>query len=83
MSKPKSKSLIQPDNERCQAEKLSGSFMTLGPRQMERCHNKPVVIAEESNPGEDGQKGSMSLCEECLIVFKSKYPKGYATFKKI
>ena len=75
--------LAPPDKKRCQAEKLSGSFMTLGPRHMERCTNLPTVIATEKKPGEDGQKGSMSLCEDCLEIFKQKFPKGYATFKKI
>lgn len=76
-------SLTPPDKTRCQAEMLSGSFMTLGPRHLERCTNRPTVIATETNPGEDGQKGSMSLCENCLKIFKQKFPKGYATFSKI
>jgi hypothetical protein len=50
---------------------------------MERCTNQPTIIATETKTGEDGQKGSMSLCEDCLKIFKQKFPKGYATFKKI
>lgn len=31
-----------------------------------RCDNKPTVIAIEKTPGDDGERGSMSLCDECL-----------------
>jgi len=78
-----SKPLIPPDYKRCQAEVLPGSFMTLGPRVWKRCHNQPTVIVEESSPGEDGKIGSMSLCEDCLKVFKLKYPKIPVNIKKI
>lgn len=69
-SKAKAKKpLIPPDRERCQAEHEEGSFMTLGPRGMVRCENKPVVIVTEKDPGPDGQCGAMSLCPECLTIF--------------
>ena len=61
------------DSNRCQAEILSGSFMTLGPRRWERCTKKPTVVASEVNPGEDGENGSMSLCDSCLEMFKRKF----------
>jgi len=69
--------LIPPDKKRCQAEKPNGvNFMTLGGRrEMVRCSNKPTVIITETKPGEDGQKGSMSLCPDCLIVFRDQCPR--------
>lgn len=60
--------LIPPDPDRCQAEHRLGSFMTLGPRSMVRCEAKPVYIAMETKPGEDGQCGSMSLCLACAKI---------------
>jgi len=68
--------LIPPDTERCQAEKPNGvTFMTLGGRQeLVRCSSKPTVIITEDVPGEDGQMGSMSLCPECLLVFREQCP---------
>lgn len=75
--------LIPPDKNRCQSETLSGSFMTLGPREMVRCKRKPKVIAKENRPGEDGRRGSMSLCAECMAVFITQLGEHYATFRKI
>lgn len=61
--------LIPPDRSRCQAMILPGSFMTLGPRVWERCKARPTKIVTESTPGKDGQIGSMSLCDECFLMF--------------
>lgn len=68
---PKKAKLTPPDPKRCQAE--SRSFMTLGPGRV-RCSNTPTVIITEKKPGPDGQRGSMSLCAECLPVFKKEHP---------
>lgn len=66
---------LPPDYDRCQAETRPGSFMTLGPRQWVRCPNPPTVISTELVPDpKDGQRGSMSLCDECLAVFKKRFP---------
>ena len=62
------------DPKRCQAFSKQGSFMTLGPRNWERCELSPAVILSEIKPGLDGKKGSMSLCEDCLLVFKKLNP---------
>lgn len=77
--------LIPPDRKRCQAEKPNGAnFMTLGGRpELVRCSNKPSVIATETKPGEDGRKGSISLCADCLKVFQRQLPPGFATFEVI
>ena len=56
--------------------------MTLGPRTMERCSNVPTVVATEIKPGDDGARGSMSLCDECRAVFVRKYPRR-ASFRKV
>ena len=69
MTKTKKAKLTPPDPKRCQAEWRGGSFMTLGPRQMERCENPPVVIVMEKIPGPDKQCGAMSLCPACLTKF--------------
>jgi len=62
--------LEPPDYKRCQAEKKEGSFMTLGPRYISRCKNKPVVVLVERKKDKDGLQGSMSLCQECFDIFK-------------
>lgn len=79
------KQLEPVDKKRCQAEKSNGqSFMTLGGGpKLERCTNKPDIIAIETEPGEDGKTGSMSLCADCLTIFMKKMPKGFATFSNI
>ena len=83
-SEPKPKR-IPPDLKQCQAEVPNGyTFMTLGGRPGRvRCSNKPVIIATEVEPGDDGQIGSMSLCSECFEVFQKQMGVGYATFKII
>ena len=75
-------SRIPEDLNQCQAEQLSGSFMTLGPRSYVRCTNKPDFIATEKSPGADGLMGSMSLCSHCREIMEKKMP-GRATFTAV
>lgn len=42
--------------------------MTLGPRRLVRCDNKPDFLAVELVPGKDGKRGSMTLCLKCAGV---------------
>ena len=74
------KKLIPPDRARCQAEIPNGaSFMTLGGRpELVRCTSAPTVIVREKLPGKDGQRGSMSLCGVCLVVFKQQLGEDFA-----
>lgn len=69
--------LTPPDLKRCQGEWLAGSFMTLGPRHMERCTSMPAVIVTEAQPGADGRCGSMALCLECRDVLIKKMGSDY------
>jgi hypothetical protein len=66
----KQKPLIPPDTERCQAEfTVSQPFIFGGTcRRVQRCEEKPVFLAVELKPGEDGRCGSMSLCLKCAKV---------------
>lgn len=75
--------LTPVDKKRCQAEKLEGSFMTLGPRQMRRCKNVPTVVATENVAGKDGEFGSMSLCDSCKSMFRLQFGIDYANFTRI
>ncbi len=79
--------LTPPDKKQCQAEKtVDTNFMTLGGPSvgtMARCTNKPVVIVTEKLAGSDGQKGSMSLCDDCKVALDERYEKGFFTEKKI
>jgi len=81
--------LIPPDPEQCQAQHKEGCwpdaqhFMVIGPRQLVRCKNPPTVIAYEKRPGKDGRKGSMSLCNKCLVVFIEQFGGQFATIKPI
>lgn len=66
--------LIPPDPDQCQAEVPNEhTFMTLGgvPGRV-RCKKRPSVIVTENSPGEDGKRGYMSLCAECVEVFKKQ-----------
>ena len=71
------------DVMRCQSEEFQGSFMTLGPRSFVRCINKPVAIAVEQGPNEDGYQGAMSLCEECLLAARKQLGEDFALVYRI
>lgn len=77
------------DPKQCQHMKPVGchptarNFMVIGPAAFERCKSEPVVIIYEENPGSDGLKGSMSLCEQHLKEFQASFPSDFATIKPI
>jgi hypothetical protein len=77
--------LIPVDKERCQAEKPNGvtAFTLGGVPRMIRCNNKPIVIATEKEIGNDGLKGSMSLCVDCLNIALEQLPKGFFDVSEI
>lgn len=76
--------LVPADRQRCQVERPVGPFVLGGViGSMIRCSNKPVVIATEVKPAKDGQRGSMSICTDCLAVFLERTDVPKATFKKI
>lgn len=66
--------LNPPDLERCQAELPAPGPFTMGGAigVRPRCDSRPEVIVTEKVPGDDGLKGSMSLCGNCLIVFNEQ-----------
>lgn len=71
-----SQKMTPADKKRCQAEITPAyNAFTIGDvRKAVRCENKPVVIITEKEPGADGQKGSMSLCKECLKEAEKQLP---------
>ncbi len=73
-TKKKPKALTPPDLSRCQAEITEGSFMTLGGRRTYRCDGSAVFIVKELQPGDDGKRGSMSMCNKCLHIFQEIHP---------
>jgi len=82
----KQKALTPPDKKRCQAMVPTGGQFQVGGEIGDpkdgyriRCRNTPTVIATENEPGEDGLIGEMSLCNDCLKVFRKQMPKGFAT----
>lgn len=72
-----------PDPYRCQARWQEGSFMTFGPKPWVRCSKRPTVVAIEKRSVDKQPKGSMSLCDECLVQLIAKASKNYATFEPI
>lgn len=63
--------MVEPiDVNQCQVEQRS--FMTLGPG-MNRCRNVPTHILVERRAGKDKEHGAMSVCDECLDVYKRRY----------
>lgn len=74
MSKPDPKPLVPPDLERCQALGPKLGPFTMGGRigSRERCSNRPTIVITEAEPGPDGQRGSMSLCDACLAIAKKQ-----------
>jgi len=69
-------SITPADKERCQAEipNGAGAFTVGGVYMMVRCSEVPRVIVKERQAGDDGLHGEMSLCPECLEVFKKQMP---------
>ena len=69
MTTNKKTELMPPDYSRCQTEiTTTASFMQMGgpPKTTERCKNKPTILMEELVSGKDGQKGSMTVCDDCF-----------------
>lgn len=58
----------------CQVEitPAHGPFVLGPPPKPARCTNKPVAILVEKTPGDDGEKGRMSVCSHCLEAAKEK-----------
>jgi hypothetical protein len=82
--------LVPPDRERCQAEKPGeGPFVMGGeigdPRRgyRVRCRSVPTVIATERRAGADGQRGQMSLCDECKAALVEQLGDAFATFRSL
>lgn len=80
--------MIPVDKKQCQAEKPNtNTFMTLGgtPAHIKRvrCTAKPTVIVKETEPGADGKRGSMSLCDDCLSVFIKQMGSAFAKATQI
>jgi len=79
------KPLTPPDLKQCQAEKPNGeSFMTLGGRPGRvRCTSPAKILVRETVSGSDGQKGSMTLCGDCFVVFQTQCPDARVSFELI
>ena len=76
--------LIPPDVDRCQALKPSGTtaFSMGGVHKLEQCQNKPLLIITETEPVNDNEQGSMSVCLDCYIVFTKQFPSKIVTLEK-
>ena len=80
----KEENFIQADLERCEAEITTQNPFGMGDsKKIERCSNKPTTVLTEKEKGEDGLKGSMSLCDSCLEVAKKELDMDMFTIEKI
>lgn len=52
--------------------------MTLGPRTVKQCPNKPTHIAIEKKTADDGLIGAMSLCDNCVKNMKKIMGENFA-----
>lgn len=80
--------LIPADPDRCQTEITEYRPFIMGGdvNQTRRCSNAPTWIATEKKPGKDGQRGSMSLCDDCreqLVKQFTKAGKALPEFKPV
>lgn len=80
--KPK---LIPADKTRCQADVSTWNPWHIAGRdvKVERCKSKPTFIAKENKAGQDGRKGTMSVCRPCRRELERQLGKNYATFEPI
>lgn len=78
--------LTPPDFGCCQAE-ITDAHNPFGigapPPSPRRCTARPQYLLTEKEPGEDGQRGSMTLCESCLEQFRQRMPADYAEVKAL
>lgn len=73
--------LIPPSRTKCQCWWPESSIMTLGPRPTPtRCNRKVVAIITETNPGSDGKRGSMGVCQRCLDIALKRRCEGQMLF---
>ncbi|MDA4132063.1 MAG: hypothetical protein OK454_02920 [Thaumarchaeota archaeon] len=85
-TKNKKADLTPPDYAQCQCEiTMTLGFMQLGgpPKTTERCKSKPTMLMEEREPGEDGQRGSMTVCDGCLKEAQSKMPEDMVIYTRL
>jgi hypothetical protein len=77
--------LTPPDYDRCQGESKNNNPFTMGGviGRWVRCNQKPTTLLEEMSPGEDGKMGSMTLCDDCLAIFKKMFPGTKVKFTEI
>jgi len=79
--------LVPPDLKRCQVQPnmLSWSPFTLGPKPTPvRCTNVPHFVGVENKPAErDGRIGAMSLCGDCLVLYRKHFPPTHAKIHPI
>jgi hypothetical protein len=81
---PPAAGLTPPDLARCQGEKVERAPFALGgTHRRTRCSNTPTVVATERKPGADGQRGSMSLCEECRAALLRQAGDDFAIFEPV
>lgn len=73
--KPTKVDLVPPDLDRCQV--MQYHPFTCGGKLYRECGKKPSwVIYETKAKHADGQKGSMSCCQECRAEWEERSGKG-------
>lgn len=74
-----------PDLLQCQAERYNGAnaFTVGGAPAYTRCKENPVAIATETTVDEDGDIGSMSLCENCINAMLTQYGDDFAVLSPL
>ncbi len=73
------------DLKQCQADIPTGQGpFTWGPyTPYRRCTNVPTKIITETKRGDDGQTGSMSVCDECWQIAFDQMPANFFVTTKI
>lgn len=80
--------ITPPDFSRCQARVTTkGPFGLGGPvgdpkdGYRRRCDAFPTHLVTEREPGDDGQMGAMTMCDDCLKVFYRQVPNAKTGYK--
>ena len=65
------------NHKQCQSFKALGVLDADGSPAVARCTHKSQVVATEAARRDDGKRGVMALCGECLTILQQQHGPGF------